>query len=121
MERGKVRGPYVVFFLMVLTCGVYAIYWGYTVAREINAALGREEINPKRELALTLLTFGLWANIFLWRLEKATLELERAWNVESTTDVLSLLYFAPSSIQAALNSVWWWGTPGGARYGGGHL
>ena len=39
------RSPITVILLSIVTCGIYFIYWVYVTSKEVNEALGREEIN----------------------------------------------------------------------------
>ncbi len=47
------RSPITIILLSIITCGIYFIYWLYVTSKEINDALGREEINT----ALVILGF----------------------------------------------------------------
>jgi preprotein translocase subunit Sss1 len=56
----KERSPVVVIVLMIVTCGVYSIYWLYKTSEELKNATGDDTINPGLDLLLALLTWGLW-------------------------------------------------------------
>mgnify|MGYP005767938385 CR=1 FL=1 len=45
MYKFTQRSPITLILLSIVTCGIYFIYWLYVTAKEINDALGREEIN----------------------------------------------------------------------------
>jgi len=44
--KGKPEDPATVLILGLVTCGIYPLYWLWVRAKEINAYLGREVINP---------------------------------------------------------------------------
>lgn len=45
-SKGKVENPTTVLILGFVTCGLYVIFWMWTRAKEMNAYLGREAVNP---------------------------------------------------------------------------
>lgn len=45
MYKFTQRSPITIILLSIVTCGIYFIYWLYVTSKEINDALGREEIN----------------------------------------------------------------------------
>lgn len=119
MQRGEIRNPVTVLVLGLVTCGIYQIYWLFTIAGEINKGLGREEFNPVKELLLTFVTCGIWGLWFLWRLCEAVVEMQKAWGVEPEMDapilfIMNFLYVGPLFMQKSLNNAWENGTPGGA-------
>ena len=124
MQRGEVRNPIIVFILPMFTCGLYGLYWFYTVVEEVNAALGREEFNFVKEFALSIVTCGAWGIYFSWRFSEAIVEVQQQWGVQPTMDapILFITYifgFGPVLTQLALNNAWENGTPGGTGYGAG--
>jgi len=46
MYIGKTRSGVTVILLSIVTCGIYAYFWYYTILNDINRALNRQEINP---------------------------------------------------------------------------
>lgn len=44
--KGVVRQPGMVILLSIVTCGIYAIWWMYTISEEINSVLGYEATKP---------------------------------------------------------------------------
>ena len=124
MQRGEVRNPILVLVLPMVTCGLYAFYWIYTVVEEINGALGREEFNFMKEIALSIVTCGAWGIYFQWRLCEAVVEVQQQWGVQPSMDapilfVTNFLGVGPFLMQTALNNAWENGTPGGTGYGAG--
>lgn len=124
MQRGEVRNPVTVLILCLCTCGIYNLYWIYTILGEINGGLGREEFSPTKDLVLGLVTCGLYMLYVLWRVCEAVVELQKQWGVEPEMEstilfVLNFVYVGPMFIQKSLNNAWESGTPGGAGgYGG---
>lgn len=55
--KGEVRDPTMVWLLVLCTCGMYQLYFWYTVANELKAYLGKEEINPLMDVVLALVCF----------------------------------------------------------------
>ena len=44
--KGKIENPTTVLLLSLVTCGIYGVYWYYQRAKELNAYMGTEVINP---------------------------------------------------------------------------
>ncbi|MGF1465830.1 MAG: DUF4234 domain-containing protein [Sandaracinaceae bacterium] len=53
--KGEVRNPTVVWLLAVFLCGIYGLYYIYTVNTELKDYLNNEEINPVVELIIGFL------------------------------------------------------------------
>lgn len=123
MQRGEVRHPIHVLMLSLLTCGIYAVWYGFfALPEDINRGLGLEQFDGKRELGLTVMTFGLWGFWYWWRLCQALVEVQRGWGVEPVLRqrLLFATLFglsAPAAAQYSLNNAWLNGTPGGAGWG----
>jgi hypothetical protein len=45
-SKGKPENPTTVLVLGFVTCGLYIIFWAWMRAKEMNAYLGREAVNP---------------------------------------------------------------------------
>jgi hypothetical protein len=54
------RDVVVTVLLMLVTCGLYWLYWNYQTTNELKALTGKEDINPGLELLLSLVTCGLF-------------------------------------------------------------
>lgn len=123
MQRGDVRLPVRIFWLSLLTCGLYAIWFLFVaLPRDLNRGLGLEQFDGRREFVLTLSTFGVWGVWYWWRVCEALVELQRAWGVPPVMRSPMMFYvlfagLGPSMAQWALNNVWHNGTPGGSGYG----
>jgi len=61
--KGEVRNPTTVWILAIVTCGLYAFYWWYTVGNELKEYLGDEELNPTTDLLI-----ALFCGLYLWYL-----------------------------------------------------
>jgi len=67
MRVGINRHPLMVILLSIITCGIYNLYWIYTVSKEMNEFLGEEDIPPVVDLLLMLFTGTLWGYVWDWR------------------------------------------------------
>ena len=119
MQRGEVRNPVTVLILIYVTCGIYGIVWMLGLCDDVNKGLGREEFNAVKEIGLSIVTCGMWALWFQWRMANAVVEVQKAWGVEPEMEatilfVLNFVYVGPLFIQKSLNNAWENGTPGGA-------
>lgn len=52
--KGEVRNPTTVWILCLVTCGLYPLYFWYTVSNELKNYLGKEEINPMMDIIICL-------------------------------------------------------------------
>ncbi len=111
MQKGEVRNPVQVLLLGFVTCGIYQIIWLFSVAGEVNAALGEERFNMMKEIGLGIITCGAWMMWFLWRFCQAVVEVQQKAGVEPAMDapilfVTNLFYLGPFFIQTGLNNAW---------------
>ena len=69
----QVRDPAIVVLLMVVTCGLYAIYLQYQWAREVNGLEGLVRYPPVITLVLNIVTLGLSGLVFeaIWAYDLA--------------------------------------------------
>ncbi len=109
------REPLMVLLFCVISCYLpYYIYWWYMVAKEIKAALGRENINPTMELVLNILTCSLYSIWLSYKYPKLMVEMEERVNlppkdISVMSMVLTLVSFGPIAaylIQKDLNRIW---------------
>lgn len=63
MRLGTRRDPALTLVLILLTCGLYYLYFIYKVSQETQDFSGESDLSPGAEVALSLLTCGLW-NIY---------------------------------------------------------
>ena len=61
MYIGKIRSPVMVIIFSIITCGIYYIYWLYTVMDDLNKAADREIINP-----VLFLILGIFCGPFVY-------------------------------------------------------
>lgn len=111
MQKGEVRNPVTVLVLTMVSCGLYGLYWMSLAVAEINTALGEERFNFMKEIGLSIVTCGLWAYYFLWRLAEATVEVQQKAGVEPAMDapilfVTNLFGLGPFFFQTGLNNAW---------------
>ncbi|HEX8707477.1 MAG TPA: DUF4234 domain-containing protein [Pyrinomonadaceae bacterium] len=111
---GEKREPAMVILFTILTCGIYGFWWYHTYATETKNALGRQDLNPTKDLILTFVTCGIWGIIaFYYNYPKLFVDLQRRAGLPpndiSTTTLLLGILFAPASIyiiQSELNKIW---------------
>ena len=114
MAIGEKRNPLAVLILGFLTCYIYLFYWWYVTGADIKRSLGRRDINPPLELALSLLTCSLFSIVLSYKYPKLVLEMqERAGVTRNDTSLvsvlLSLFSLGPVAcyvIQTDLNRIW---------------
>ena len=113
MVKGAVRNPVSVILLTFITCGIYGIWWMYTVGKEINAALGREAVNPVLAI-VSIICFPLMF-YYMYLLDNALVELGTATAKPYNSNfmlwvITSLLGFGILIVivqaQGFLNGVW---------------
>ena len=113
MYKGMKRSAINVILLSIVTCGIYGIYWMYTVGKEINEALNREAVNP----VLALLSLICYPVIFyyVYTLDKALGELSEqrgtTYNSNFVIWVITMLFglgmfVVEFQTQETLNAIW---------------
>ena len=115
MYKGEVRSPGMVIVLTIVTCGIYGLWWHYKVGQEVNAAAGKEVVNPMF-VWLGLVTCGLTLLYFIYTLDKALIDLAAARGKSYTSNLMLwiILYFISGlgmyvemfQVQTALNEIW---------------
>lgn len=55
--KGKVRNPTTLWVLVIVTCGLYGLYWYFIVGRELKNYLGNDELNPALDVLFCALCF----------------------------------------------------------------
>ena len=108
------------FLLSFITCGIYQAISVYQMGHEINRHIGKEELRPGVDLALTLVTCGLWGIYTMYKYPTLLRELTEEEGgtpvdvvlpcvllMAGTFCVLPALYFvAPLILQDELNKHW---------------
>ncbi len=110
-EKGKVENPVTVLVLGLVTCGLYTIYWMWVRAKEMNAYLGKETVNPMFVIPGCLCFPVVIYGEFLYC--KGIPEMQKKGGVEAKDEfvlhfVLMLLlpYVGSYLIQQKLNELW---------------
>ncbi len=117
-ERAKIRNPFGVFGLMLITLGIYGVFWWYYVNREMRdygKATGYDLGQNPTNSALALFPGGLIivpALISFWNGTKRIQATQRVANEEPLNGWIALVIylvigfvFAPY-LQSELNKVW---------------
>ena len=120
MRRGTPRDPALTLVLILLTCGIYYLYFIYKVSEETQEFLQEPDISPGVEVLLSLLTCGLWNIYWDYRMGKRIAEMCRRAGLPPTDNAvlylvldlvgaggfLSLGLINPVLQQDSLNRVW---------------
>lgn len=96
----KERNPIVVILLIVITCGIYGLYWFYATAKEMND-LGKLE----KSAGNILVMFFVFSPIAIWWYAKGISELSGGEKGAGMMFALAI-FFAPAfyyMAQAELN------------------
>lgn len=110
-SKGKVENSIMQLVLTLVTCGIYAVYWSWLRAKELNAYLGKDAINPMLIFPGCLCPPVLIvANYFI---AKATAEAEQKAGTAQKDDTIIyfILLFLVNfvgvwMVQEKLNAVW---------------
>ena len=70
MRLGTRRDPALTLVLIFITCGLYWLYFIYTVSREVAEFRGEQDYSPGVEILLTIVTCGLWNVYWDYRMGK---------------------------------------------------
>jgi hypothetical protein len=70
MRLGMRRDPALTLVLILLTCGIYYLYFIYKVSQETQDFLDEPEVGPGSEVVLSLVTCGLWNIYWDYRMGK---------------------------------------------------
>jgi hypothetical protein len=98
----KVREPAIVVLLMLVTCGLYAIYLQYQWAKEVNGLEGQVRYPPGITLLLNIVSLGLSGLVFesLWAYDLARLGQQRG--VPNRMESLPVWVLALNSVGTVL-------------------
>ena len=120
MPVGTRRDPALTLVLILLTCGIYYLYFIYVVSQETQDFLEEPDISPGLEVLLSVLTCGLWNIYWDYRMGKRIAEMSRQVGLPPTDNAvlylvldlvgvggfLSLGLLNPILQQDSLNRVW---------------
>jgi hypothetical protein len=121
--KGEVRNPMTVFILSIATCGMYGLYWLYTVGNELKAYLGKEDLNPMMDIIISLVC-SLYVLYLPIKYGKLIFEAQQKAGVPNAQDVgvKALIFnwllcgFGYKLLQEELNKVWEAGGSGPATF-----
>jgi hypothetical protein len=120
MRLGTTRNPAVTLVLILLTCGLYYLYFIYIVSEETQEFLGERDTSPGVEVLLSLLTCGLYNIYWDYKMGKRIAVMHVAVGLPPTDNavlylILDLVGFGgfgslglinPILQQDSLNRVW---------------
>jgi len=75
MRLGTPRDPALTLVLILLTCGIYYLYFIYVVSQETGDFLGEQEFSPGVEVLLSIVTCGIWNIYWDYRIGKRAAEM----------------------------------------------
>ncbi len=113
--KGVVRNPVMVLVLSVVTCGIYGLWWWYTILTELRNFTQDEDINPTINLVLLLLLGCIWQFVLPFKMGKWILKARQIAGLPEEEDksttwlILSLLCLGivvVYLIQTELNRIW---------------
>lgn len=115
MYIGKTRDPVMVILLSIITCGIYAFFWYYTIMTDMNLTLGEERMNPILLLVLSIICFPVFWFV-LYKTDKGLAEVTQKEGLQYKENftmwlLLSLLlgvgmFVAYYQITATFNEIW---------------
>ncbi len=111
---GEKRDPVLVLVYTLITCGIYGIWWWYTMITEVKNALNRQDINPGTELVLGFVTCGVYFIYLYYKYPQLMLEMQdRAGLPRNDISVLCLIlpfvglaFVSILLMQTELNKIW---------------
>lgn len=75
MRLGTPRDPALTLVLILLTCGIYYLYFIYVVSEETQEFLGERDTSPAVEVLLSVLTCGLYNIYWDYKIGKRVAEM----------------------------------------------
>ena len=120
MRLGTTRNPVLTLVLILLTFGIYYLYFIYVVSEETQEFLGEREVSPGVEVLLSVLTCGLYNIYWDYKMGKRVAEMSERVGLPATDNavlylILDLVGFGgfgglglinPILQQDSLNRVW---------------
>ncbi len=120
MRLGTPRDPALTLVLILLTCGIYYLYFIYVVSEETQEFLGERDTSPAIEVLLSVLTCGLYNVYWDYKIGKRIAEMCGRVGLPATDNsvlylILDLVGFGgfgslgllnPILQQDGLNRVW---------------
>lgn len=111
---GRIRSVFAVIFLPIITCGIYSIYWIYSITNELNDFLETEDTSGGMVILYSVITCGIYGIYWYYKMGKKIAEAQQKSGMESCDDsilylILCLVGFhivAMAIMQYNLNNVW---------------
>lgn len=110
--KGEVRNPTTVWLLALVTCGLYGLYWYYTMGNELKNYLQDQELNPVMDIVIGLVC-GLYMLYLPIKYGKLIQQAQVRAGMTNAEDqgVKFLLFmflcsFGYSKMQEELNKIW---------------
>lgn len=107
---GKVRNPFGVWLLGILTCGIYSLYWWYTVNQEAKNYEPRLDVEPTLSLLAMFIPIANLVSLVRTggRIQTVQRSSGLAPSCSGGVGFLLMLLFGLHVVyyQGALNSVW---------------
>jgi len=75
MRLGTPRDPALTLVLILLTCGIYYLYFIYVVSEETQEFLGERDTSPAVEVLLSVLTCGIYNVYWDYKIGKRVAEM----------------------------------------------
>lgn len=130
MRIGERRDPALVLVFILLTCGIYYLYFIYKVSEETQEYLGEPDTAPIVDMLLCFLTCGLWNIYWDYKTGKKIARMDERAGLPVTDnavlylilDLLGVGGFASVGIinavlqQDSLNRIWDAAMTGGPSY-----
>ena len=120
MRLGTPRNPGLTLVLILLTCGIYYLYFIYVVSEETQEFLGERDTSPALEVLLSVLTCGIYNIYWDYKMGKRVAEMSGRVGLPPTDNAVlylildlvgvggfgSLGLINPILQQDSLNRVW---------------
>lgn len=112
---GQNRSPASVVLLTIVTCGIYGLYWYYTMMKDMNGALNEQRFSPGTMILLCFFCPPVLYYV-LYKLDQGLVELGMKENLTYASNfvmwlLLTLLlgvgeFVAQVQITSAFNTIW---------------
>ena len=93
----QTKSVFLCIFLMIITCGLYGIYWLYCIVRDVNALAGHQKkeilVDPFLVVILSIVTCGIYGLYTYWKIAKLIASLEYE-NYQTADDSMIVLIVA---------------------------
>jgi hypothetical protein len=110
--KGEVRNPTTVWILALVTCGLYGLFFYYTMGNELKNYLGKEDLNPTMDLVIALVC-GIYALYLPIKYGKIIQEAQMRAGIPNAEDqgikfllFMFLCSYGYASMQEELNKIW---------------